>query len=53
MVFVDSADAGELGAIEDVGITARAVPLYMTDEATTAQLARDTLDLADSLASGT
>ncbi len=48
--LVDTADAGELGAIEAAGISARAVPLYMTDAATTAQLARDTLDLADSLA---
>ena len=48
--LVDSADAAELDAIEAAGITARAVPLYMTDAQTTAQLARDTLDLADSLA---
>ncbi len=48
--LVDTADAGELGAIEGAGISARAVPLYMADAATTAQLARDTLDLADSLA---
>jgi LPPG:FO 2-phospho-L-lactate transferase len=48
--LVDSADAAELGSIQAAGITARAVPLYMTDATTTAQLARDTLDLADSLA---
>ena len=47
--LVDSADAAELGSIEAAGVSARAVPLYMTDEVTTAQLARDTLDLADSL----
>ena len=48
--LVDSADAAELDTIEAAGITAGAVPLYMTDATTTAQLARDTLDLADSLA---
>ncbi len=48
--LVDSADAAELDSIQAAGITARAVPLYMTDAPTTAQLARDTLDLADSLA---
>ena len=48
--LVDTADAGELGAIDDAGIAARAVPLYMADATTTAKLARDTLDLADSLA---
>ena len=48
--LVDSADAAELDSIQAAGITARAVPLYMTDATTTAQLARDTLDLADSLA---
>jgi LPPG:FO 2-phospho-L-lactate transferase len=47
--LVDTADAAELGPVEGAGIRARAVPLYMTDAATTAQLARDTLDLADSL----
>ncbi|MEV7398743.1 2-phospho-L-lactate transferase [Aeromicrobium sp. NPDC092404] len=46
--LVDTADADQLGAIE--GVTARAVPLYMTDPGTTAQLARDALDLADALA---
>ncbi|KAA1394421.1 2-phospho-L-lactate transferase [Aeromicrobium ginsengisoli] len=50
--LVDGADAGELSAIETAGIAAKAVPLYMTDDATTAQLARDTLALADSLAAG-
>lgn len=48
--LVDSADAAELGSIEGAGIAARAVPLYMTDAEATAQLARDTLALADSLA---
>ncbi|KRC66217.1 2-phospho-L-lactate transferase [Aeromicrobium sp. Root236] len=50
--LVDTADAGELGSIEAAGIRSQAVPLYMTDDATTAQLARDTLTLADSLAAG-
>jgi LPPG:FO 2-phospho-L-lactate transferase len=47
--LVDTADAAELGSIEAAGIAARAVPLYMTDAAATAQLARDALDLADSV----
>lgn len=50
--LVDSADRAELDAIENAGIAARAVPLYMTDAETTAQLARDTLALADTLATG-
>jgi LPPG:FO 2-phospho-L-lactate transferase len=50
--LVDNADVAELGSIESAGITARAVPLYMTDDEATAQLARATLDLADSLAIG-
>lgn len=47
--LVDDADAAELDSIQAAGIAARAVPLYMTDAAATAQLARDTLGLADSL----
>jgi LPPG:FO 2-phospho-L-lactate transferase len=50
--LVDSADTAEVRSIESAGIAARAVPLYMTDAETTAQLARDTLALADSLAIG-
>jgi LPPG:FO 2-phospho-L-lactate transferase len=50
--LVETADAAELTSIEDAGIRARAVPLYMSDAETTAQLARDTLALADSLAIG-
>jgi LPPG:FO 2-phospho-L-lactate transferase len=50
--LVDTADADAAAAIGSAGIAARAVPLYMTDEATTAQLARDALDLADSLGAG-
>lgn len=44
--LVDSSDASSVPAIEEAGIRARAVPLYMSDEATTAQLARDALDMA-------
>jgi LPPG:FO 2-phospho-L-lactate transferase len=51
--LVDDSDAGQLAAIEALGITCRAVPLYMTDEATTDQLARDTLDLALGLSGAT
>ena len=47
--LVDESDAAELATIEDAGITARAVPLYMTDAEATAKLAQDTLDLAMSL----
>ncbi|MEJ7633743.1 2-phospho-L-lactate transferase [Aeromicrobium sp.] len=50
--LVDSSDADSVAAIEDAGITSRAVPLYMTDDDTTAQLARDTLDLATTIAGG-
>lgn len=48
--LVDTADAGELAAVEDLGMVGRAVPLYMSDDLTTAQLARDTLELAAELA---
>jgi LPPG:FO 2-phospho-L-lactate transferase len=47
--LVDNTDADQLAAIEALGITARAVPLWMTDEGTTDQLARDTVALAVSL----
>lgn len=50
--LVDSADVAEVASIEAAGIAARAVPLYMTDAEATAQLARDALALADSLAIG-
>jgi LPPG:FO 2-phospho-L-lactate transferase len=49
--LVDTADADQVGAIEAAGLTARAVPLYMDDDETTAQLARDTVALAVELAS--
>jgi len=50
--LVDYSDATAVNAIEELGIAALAVPLYMTDDATTAQLARDTLALADKIAAG-
>jgi LPPG:FO 2-phospho-L-lactate transferase len=40
--LVDSSDAGA----EVAGVATRAVPLWMTDEATTAQMVRDALSLA-------
>jgi LPPG:FO 2-phospho-L-lactate transferase len=50
--LVDSTDAGQLAAIEALGITARAVPLWMTDEGATDQLAKDTVAMAVSLRGG-
>ena len=47
--LVDATDASQTADIEALGIRARAVPLWMTDESTTDQLARDTVDLALSL----
>jgi LPPG:FO 2-phospho-L-lactate transferase len=44
--LVDSADRDQVARIEACGIAARAVPLWMTDEVTTDQLARDTVELA-------
>lgn len=44
--LVDTRDAADLAAVEGLGIVGRAVPLYMSDDDTTAQLARDTLALA-------
>jgi LPPG:FO 2-phospho-L-lactate transferase len=49
--LVDTADTGELAAVEGLGVAGRSVPLYMTDDETTAQLARETLALAAELAS--
>ncbi|MET0449910.1 MAG: 2-phospho-L-lactate transferase [Aeromicrobium sp.] len=49
--LVDTSDAEQIGAVEAAGLVGRAVPLYMSDDETTAQLARDTLALAGSLAS--
>ncbi len=44
--LVDTADAAAVAQIEEAGIRATAVPLYMTDDETTAQLARDTMAFA-------
>ena len=43
--LVDETDAAALATIEAAGITARAVPLWMRDSATSAQLAADALSL--------
>jgi LPPG:FO 2-phospho-L-lactate transferase len=47
--LIDASDDGQLAGIEALGIAGRAVPLWMTDETTTDQLARDTVELAVSL----
>lgn len=44
--LVDHVDEGQVERVEALGIACRAVPLWMTDEGTTDQLARDTLELA-------
>ncbi|MDR7086041.1 LPPG:FO 2-phospho-L-lactate transferase [Aeromicrobium panaciterrae] len=44
--LVDTSDEAAVVSIEEAGIRAKAVPLYMNDDATTAQLARDTLAFA-------
>ena len=51
--LVDDSDAAQVAQVEAMGISCRAVPLYMTDEATTDQLAQDTLDLALELSGAT
>jgi LPPG:FO 2-phospho-L-lactate transferase len=48
--LVDSSDAGELDAAELAGIAVRTMPLYMTDPAATAAIARSAIDLAMELA---
>lgn len=48
--LLDSEDAAQLGTVTALGIAARAVPLWMSDPATTRQLAADALTLADELA---
>ncbi|WP_456696712.1 2-phospho-L-lactate transferase [Aeromicrobium sp. P5_D10] len=48
--LIDSADVAELPAVEESELVGRAVPLYMSDDDLTAQLARDTLALAAELA---
>ena len=44
--LVDEADAGALPELDAAGIAARAVPLWMRDPTTSAQLALDALELA-------
>ena len=44
--LIDSGDADQLDAVEQLGIAARAVPLWMTDADTTRQLAIDALQFA-------
>ena len=44
--LVDESDASSVGTLADAGIAARAVPLWMRDPATSAQLAADALALA-------
>jgi LPPG:FO 2-phospho-L-lactate transferase len=48
--LVDSGDESQLAQIEDLGIAARAVPLWMTDPETTRQLAVDALRFAAEVA---
>ncbi|MFE6778374.1 2-phospho-L-lactate transferase [Streptomyces sp. NPDC057702] len=45
--LVDTVDAHATAEVEAAGIRCRAVPLMMTDTATTAQMAREALDLAE------
>ena len=47
--LVDTSDADELEAAELAGIAVRAMPLYMTDPAATAAIARAAIDLATEL----
>ncbi|MDD9348658.1 2-phospho-L-lactate transferase [Mumia sp.] len=44
--LVDTGDADQLGPLEEAGLVARAVPLYMSDAETTRTLAADALALA-------
>lgn len=48
--LIDAADGDQLAAVDALGMTGRAVPLWMTDDATTDQLARDAIALALDLA---
>lgn len=50
--LVDEVDAEAVEPLEQAGISARAVPLWMSDPATTAAMATDLLDLAASLGPG-
>lgn len=47
--LVDESDVAALPALATLGITARAVPLFMTDVAATAAMATEALELADAL----
>ena len=47
--LVDTADDAALAPMTSAGITARAVPLWLSDDATRAQVARDAVELALSL----
>ena len=47
--LVDTADAGALPLLEAAGIRARAIPLWMTDDAATAQIAAAALEIAAEL----
>ena len=44
--LVDTADDAALARVASAGITARAVPLWLSDDATRAQVARDAVELA-------
>ena len=44
--LIDTTDHDQTGTIDDLGITPHVVPLWMTDEAATDQLAADALGLA-------
>ncbi|MFI8852765.1 2-phospho-L-lactate transferase [Streptomyces sp. 891-h] len=45
--LVDTVDAGAVAAVEEAGIRCRAVPLLMSDEQATAEMARQALELAE------
>jgi LPPG:FO 2-phospho-L-lactate transferase len=47
--LVDNSDAPEVPRLQELGLAARAVPLFMSDDSLTAELARATLDLASDL----
>jgi len=47
--LVDTADDAAVAPVASLGITARAVPLWLSDDATRAQVARDAVELALSL----
>ena len=49
--LVDTSDAASTPVIEQAGITARAIPLLMTDLDSTAAMAAETLELASRLRS--